>query len=133
MTMRYELENNLNTFNSLVFCKKVLSSSRKIQSVEIVNKKGRSVEYITKSNTIGLPTNKKEIFHMSEILQESMRKEQDDDFGKVHYSYTSREKVTIFSFRFGENMLILISLMPVNPDTTAKKIISLISKTTVPT
>jgi len=131
MTVIYELENNSNISDSLVFCKKVLSSGRKIQSVEIINKKGRSVECVTKNNVISLPTNKKEIFHMSEILQESMRKEHDDDFGKVNYSYTSREKVTIFSFRMGENMLIVISLMPVNPDTTAKKIISLICQTTV--
>lgn len=131
MTMIYELENNSNISDSLVFCKKVLSSSRKIQSVEIVNKKGRSVEYITKSNAISLPANKKEILLMSEILQESMRKEHDDEFGKVNYSYTSREKVAILSFKIGENMLIVISSMPVNSSTAAKKIISLICKTKI--
>lgn len=132
MTMIYELENNSNILDSLVFCKKILSSSRKIQSVEIVNKKGRSIEYITKSNNaISLPTNKKEILLMSEILQESMRKEHDDDFGRVNYNYTSREKVAIFSFRIGENMLIVISSMSGNPVTIAKKIISLICQTKI--
>ncbi|MDC8451435.1 MAG: hypothetical protein LV477_00845 [Candidatus Nitrosotalea sp.] len=131
MTVICKLENNLNISDSINFCKKVLSSGRKIQSVEIVNKKGRSVECITKSNVFSLPIHKKEIFLMSEILQESMRKEHNDYFGNVNYSYTSREKVAIFSFRLGENMLIVISLMPSNPDTTAKKIISLICNTTV--
>lgn len=97
----------------------------------MVNKKGRSVELVTRNNTVILPSHKKEIFHMSEILQESMRREYDDEFGKVNYSYISRKKVTIFSFRIGENMLVVISLIPVNPDAIAKKIISLIGQNAV--
>jgi hypothetical protein len=106
-----------------VLCKKILALDNTIQSVEIVNKKGRLVEW-AQSDFISLPAKKREIFHMSAVLHESMRHENDDDFGKVNYSYVSREKVGIFSFRMDENMLIVISSKPANPDETAKGIIS---------
>jgi hypothetical protein len=131
MTMASKLEDDANISDSSVLCKKILSADRKIQSIEMVNKKGRSVELVTRNNTVILPSHKKEIFHMSEILQESMRREYDDELGKVNYSYVSRKKVSIFSFRIGENMLIVTSFVLVNPDAIAKKIISLIDQNTV--
>lgn len=130
MTITSELENtNISDFS--VFCKKILSLRREIQSVELINKKGRLIESTAKNNAINLLADKKEMFYMSEILQESMKKEQDGEFGKVNYSCTHREKVVIFSFIVGENMLVVISLVPINSDAIAKEIISLIGQNAV--
>jgi hypothetical protein len=127
MTMMTELENNIHKSDSYAFCKKIFSSSNEIQSVELINKKGRLVERISNGNTVNLPPHKKEMFHMSSKLQESMKNEYDDDFGKVNYSYVSRERVAIFSFGVGEDILIITLPNTVNPHPIAKEIISFLS------
>ena len=123
MVLISELEDSRNISDFSILCKKILTLDDAIQSVEIVDKKGRVVEG-TWNEFNGLSDKKKEIFHMSEVLHESMRHENDEDFGKVSYSYISREKVSVFSFIMGENTLIVISKKPANPDEAAKNIIS---------
>ena len=123
MALISDLEVSRNISDFSILCKKILTLDDAIQSVEVVNKKGRVVDW-AQNEFNGLPAKKKEIFHMSEVLHESMRHDNDEDFGKVSYSYTSREKVSVFSFRINDNMLIVISKKPADPDKTAKNIIS---------
>ena len=61
---------------------------------------------------------------MSTKLQETMKNENDEDFGKVNYSYVSREKVAIFSCSVGENILIVTLPNTINPEPIAKDIVS---------
>jgi len=124
MTMITELENNIHKSDSYTFCKKILLSNKEIQSVELISKKGRLVEQISNSNTDNLSSHKKEMFHMSSKLQESMKNEYDEEFGKVNYSYISREKIAIFLFGVGEEMLIVTLPNTVNPYPMAQEIIS---------
>jgi len=124
MTPTTELENKFLISDSHTLCKKVLFSNKEIHSVELINKKGRLVERVSNRNTINLPSNKKEMFHMSTKLQETMKNENDEDFGKVNYSYVSREKVAIFSCSVGENILIVTLPNTINPEPIAKDIVS---------
>lgn len=123
MPMMTELENNDYTSDSYTFCQKIFSLSNEIQSVELINKKGRLVERISDNDAINLPSHKKEMFRMSSKLQESMKNEYDDDFGKVKYSYVSREKIAIFSFSVGEDILIVTLSNTVDPHPVAQEIV----------
>jgi len=123
-----ELENNTNKSDSYVFCQKIFSSSKEIQSVELVNKKGRLVERFSSNDIVNLLSHKKEMFHMSATLQESMKKDYDDELGKVNYSYVEREKVSIFSFGVGDDILIVTLKNAINPHVIAKEIISFLAQ-----
>jgi hypothetical protein len=128
MAMITELENIATRSDSYKFCNRVFSSNKEIQSVELVNKNGRLVERISSSNTINLPSHKKEMFHMSLRLKESMNKEYDEDFGKVNYSCENRERVAIFSFGIGEDILIVTLPNKANSHSIAKKIIPILGR-----
>jgi hypothetical protein len=121
-----ELENRKIQLNSDVLCAKILSLSKEIHSVEIINNKGRLVDGSYCKNAINLTPHKKEMFHMSTKLQESMKKEYDDEFGKVNYSYIAREKISMLSFTMGEDTLIVTIKSTNNVPATANDIISLI-------
>jgi hypothetical protein len=125
MALITKLDDNTNNTDSYGFCENIISSSKEIQSVALVNKKGRLVEWLSRSpDTIHLPPNKKEMFHMSLRLKESMNKEYDDEFGSVNFSYVNREKVAIFSFGVGEDMVIVTLPNSVNPLEVAIGVIS---------
>lgn len=123
-----ELENKILKSDSNALCSKIFSTSKEIQSVELINKKGRLIERISNGDTTNLTPHKEEMFHMSSKLQESMKNEYDDEFGKVNYSYISREKVAIFSCCVGEDMVLVTLPNTVNPHPIAKEIISFLGR-----
>jgi hypothetical protein len=65
---------------------------------------------------------------MSLRLKESMNKEYDEDFGKVNYSCENRERVSIFSFGLGEDMLIVTLPNKANSHAIAKRIIPFLGR-----
>lgn len=57
-----------------------------------------------------------------------MRKEFDDDFGSVSYTYAEREKEVLFSFPVDSLLVVVACRIGVNPVSFSRKIISIIDE-----
>ncbi len=65
---------------------------------------------------------------MEYSLRQNMRKEFDDDFGAVRYTYAEREKEALFTFPLYNHLIIVACRSGVNPVSISKKIISIIDE-----
>ena len=68
------------------------------------------------------------MFFMEYSLRQSMRKEFDEDFGDVRYTYTEREKETLFTFPLDNHLIVVACRSGINPISFSRKIISIIDE-----
>jgi hypothetical protein len=71
---------------------------------------------------------KQDMFFMEYALRQKMRKEYDDDFGSVKYSYAEREREVLFTFPLDDHLIIVACRSGVNPVSFSRKIISIIDE-----
>jgi hypothetical protein len=83
------LENDSLTLENL--CDSILQISNNIQSVAVINKRGRAIEKKTRNADVPLPDQKSEIYFMQCSLQLSMARDFDEEFGPINYMVTERE------------------------------------------
>ena len=83
-----------------VLCKQISSIDDHVEMVAILNHKGRVVEMIANDGGIhrDLSAHKREMLFMEFVLQASMNREYDYEFGKVKGLILQREKISAFSF-----------------------------------
>ena len=111
-----------------LICKQISCIDEDIDLVAVLNQKGRVEEMIVRDDGVNrdLTAHQREMLFMQCVLQASMQREYDDEFGKVKGSVVQREKVLSFSFQF-ENYLLLVITKPVlNPLALQQKIGSVI-------
>ena len=127
--------NNCMIFNSKqtielnLLCKSILDANRSVCSVSIINNKGRLQEIMTRNGIIPcLSSEKKEMFYMEYALRDSMRREFDDEFGSIRYSYTERREEVLFSFPLDSLLVIVTCHENVIPSIFANKIIPIITE-----
>lgn len=107
-------------------CSSILKSDPKITFVSAINEKGRIEEFQTKGSILdSILAPKREIFFMEYALQHSMKKEYDEDFGQVGYTYERRKKRILFSFPMMNFLLIVGCKLGINSKSIANKIIQL--------
>ncbi len=98
-------------------CNDIVNLDRDIELVAVLNHKGRVIE--TKAREEGvdkaLTTQKREIFFMQCVLQTSMNRDHDDEFGKVTSSILERERFTTLSFEFSSYVILIVSRPSLNP------------------
>jgi hypothetical protein len=75
-----------------------------------------------------MASTKQDMFFMEYSLRQNMRKEFDDDFGSVRYTYAEREKEVLFTFPLDDHLIIVACRSGVNPVSFSRKIISIIDK-----
>jgi hypothetical protein len=93
-----------------VICKKVFELDEKIRSARIINSKGKLVAGGMRQGLKSLEDAKKdEMLFMELSLRIRMRHEFDEEFGKVEFSLSHREKVILMSFPIEENVLFVSS------------------------
>jgi hypothetical protein len=94
MTTGYR--DNLFGFDDL--CNNIVNLDESIELVAVLNQKGRVVEMkaIEEGIIRDFTPQKKEMFFMQSVLQTSMNKDQDDEFGKVQSTILEREIYNIF-------------------------------------
>lgn len=68
------------------------------------------------------------MFFMEYSLRQNMRKEFDEDFGDVRYTYTEREKEVFFTFPLDDHLIIVACNSGINPVSFSRKIISIIDE-----
>jgi len=96
--------------NSDVICKKVFELDEKIRSARIINGKGKLIAGGMKQGLKSLEDAKKdEMLFMELSLRVRMRHEFDEEFGKVEFSLSHRERVILMSFPIEDNVLFVSS------------------------
>jgi hypothetical protein len=73
-----------------------------------------------------MSSTKQDMFFMEYSLRQNMRKEFDDDFGYVKYTYAEREREALFTFPLDNHLIIVACNRNVNPVSFSRKIISII-------
>lgn len=97
-------------------CNEIIDISDDINLVTVLNNKGRVVEIKVREVIDNYFTPlKREMFFMQCVLQTSMNKDHDDEFGKVTSSILEREKFTLFSFEFFNYVILVVSRPGGNP------------------
>jgi len=110
-------------------CESILNVNKKICFAAVINERGRVLQRKDRMGIIGcLTTTKQDMFFMEYSLRQNMRKEFDDDFGAVRYTYTEREKETLFTFPLDNHLIIVACRSGVNPVSFSRKIISIIDE-----
>lgn len=93
-----------------LLCNDISNLDENIEMVVVLNSKGRSIEMkIKKGTDLDLTSTKKEMFFMQSVLQTSMNKDQDEEFGMVKCVIFERERSTIFSFEFFNYVILVVS------------------------
>ncbi len=106
-------------------CNQILNIDNSIQTVTVIGKNGRPVE---EASRLGLNRTKEkhEMFFMSHALEISLGRDFDDQFGKVNYTFTSRDNLSVLSFPMEDSFLLVVYQSQVGPISLAMKIKSLI-------
>ena len=93
-----------------MICNEIFELDEKIRSARIINGKGKLVAGGMRQGLKSLEDAKKdEMMFMELSLRVRMRHEFDEEFGKVEFSLSYREKVILMSFPIGENVLFVSS------------------------
>jgi len=99
-----------------ILCNDIANLDENIEMVTVLNQKGRPIETMVREGTdMDLTPAKKEMFFMQCILQTSMNKDNDDEFGRVKSSIVERERFTIFSFEFFNYVILVVSRSIAHP------------------
>lgn len=108
-------------------CDSILSINKGIQSVSVINKMGRLVEDTSKPRFA-----KKHSDHMNEhllmqcVLQISMGRDFDEDYGPINYHISERANLTLLTFPVDENVVLVTCNKNISPINLAKKIVNAI-------
>jgi hypothetical protein len=110
-------------------CESILNVNKKICFTAVINERGRTLQSKDRMGIIcGMPIPKQDMFFMEYSLRQNMRKEFDDDFGSVKYTYAEREKEILFTFPLNNHLIIVACRSGVNPVSFSRKIISIIDE-----
>ena len=110
-------------------CDTILGINNNIQSVSIINKHGRPVEYKVKGSPgFQASEQKNEMFFMQCALTISMGRDFDEDFGEIGYIHTNRKNLSMFSFPLFDNIILVTSKAATGPISLARKISTIIKR-----
>lgn len=106
-------------------CNKILNIDNSIQTVTVISKNGRPIEEASRLGS-KRTEERHEMFFMSHALEISLGKDFDDQFGKVNYTFTSRDNLSVLSFPMEDSFMLVVYQSQVGPISLAMKIKSLI-------
>ncbi len=106
-----------NYFGFDILCNDITNLDDDIELVAVLNHKGRVIETKAREEGIDkvLTIQKREMFFMQCVLQTSMNRDHDDEFGKVKSSILERERFTTLSFEFSNYVILVVSRPSLNP------------------
>jgi hypothetical protein len=109
-------------------CDLILDVNKNIQSVVLVNKQGRAVEKISRPEfTRQFPDFINEMFLMSSILQVSLGRDFDEQYGPINYHISGRENLTILSLPVHDHVILAAVNKNVSPISLVRKIVNVIN------
>lgn len=91
-------------------CQNIIKLDPKMRSARLINNRGHLIAGGMKEGLFSLEGIKQdEMMFMELALRVRMRHEFDNEFGKVHFSMSYRDKVIIMSFPLSDDNVLLIS------------------------
>jgi hypothetical protein len=112
-----------------LLCNSILNASKNIQAVALVNKMGKPVEKISRPRFLKqFPDYMNEIFLMHCVLQVSMGRDFDENYGPINYHISERTSLITLTFPLDDNIILVTTNKNVSPITLAKKIVSVINE-----
>lgn len=108
-------------------CDTILRLNKSIQSVAVINNRGRVMEKISRSQFAKqFPDHLNELFCMSCVLQVSMGKDFDENYGSINYYISGRSNLTIITLPLDENVILITTNKNISPITLARKTMDII-------
>ena len=108
-------------------CNSILWINKSIQSVAIINKLGRPIEKVTRDDGLKqLPQPKAEMFFMQCVLEISMGKDYDSEYGPINYHLSERGNLTMITFPMRDHVVLVTIKKDTSPISLAKKIVTTI-------
>ena len=110
-------------------CDLILNNSKRINLVAIIDQKGRVIENKMRDDRVikDLTDQKREMLFMESALQLSMIRDFDDEFGAMKYTYSTREKISFFTFLLNDYAIIVLSEPGENPLLLASQVVKIIN------
>ncbi len=109
-------------------CNSIIRINKNIQSVAIINKLGRPIEKVTRDGSLKqLPQPKDEMFFMQRVLEISMGKDHDSEYGPINYHLSERENLTMITFPMRDHVVLVTTKKDTSIISLAKKIVTTIN------
>jgi hypothetical protein len=113
------------SLNSL--CDTILNANKNIQSVAVINHMGRPVEKLSRPNfERQFPDCMSDLFCMQCVLEVSLGRDFDENYGPVNYHISERANLTTLSLPFDKDVILVIVNKNVSPIALARKIVTII-------
>ena len=113
--------------NSL--CSSILAINKNIQSVAVINNKGRVMEKISKPRFVEqFPDYLNELFCMHHVLQVSIGRDFDENYGPINYHVSERTNLTMITFPVDHNVILVTINKNTSPITLARKVVNVINE-----
>ena len=107
-------------------CDSILRLNKSIQSVAVINNHGKIMEKISRATFIKqFPNHLNELFCMSCVLQISMGKDFDENYGTINYYISERSNLTIITFPLDKDVILITTNKNISPVTLARKTINI--------
>jgi hypothetical protein len=91
-------------------CQKIIALDPKMRSARLISSRGHLTAGGMKNGLLSFEAQKQdEMLFMELALRVRMRHEFDDEFGKVHFSMSYRDKVIVMSFPLTNDDVLLLS------------------------
>lgn len=108
-------------------CNSILNLNKNIQSVEVISKFGRTMEKVTCNGfTKKIPHHTNEMLLMQCVLQISMGRDFDDNFGTINYYILKRENLNMITFPLIDNIVLVTANKNTSSITLARKIVNIL-------
>ncbi len=106
-------------------CDSILEVNNNIQSVVVINKSGRLADRSARPRYAKQFTDKNEILFMQCVLEISMGRDFDDQYGPINYHMSERANITMLTFPIDDHVIMVTTNKNVSPISLAKKIVSI--------
>ncbi|MGI0046501.1 MAG: hypothetical protein ACREBB_04855 [Nitrosotalea sp.] len=112
-----------------LLCGSILGLNKNVESVAVVNNRGRVIEKISRPKFARqFPDHLSELFCMHYILQVSMGRDFDENYGPVNYHMSERTSFTTLTFPIDDNIVLVTTNKNTSPITLARKITCIIDE-----
>ncbi len=107
-------------------CDSIIEINNNIQSVVVINKLGRPVSRSASPRYAKQFPDKSEVLFMQCVLEISMGRDFDDQYGPINYHVSERTNITMLTFPIDDHVIVITINKNVSPISLAKKISSII-------
>ena len=110
-------------------CDSILEVNSNIQSVAAINKLGRPVDRSSRQEHIKqFPDKTSEVLFMQCVLEISMGRDFDEQYGPINYHMSERANATMITFPIDDHVILVTASKNVSPISLAKKISNIINE-----